>query len=131
MTSRNPQKKPAKTRKKGWKRLAAGEEDIFLGKGWDSYDPASAGGSVVIGGKEDEKQAGTERYNSTFFGTVRNASQKSTKNVQFRRICEDRQGTEVRDQMQDRDIGGSRGYLLQVKWSFGTNSNPICYGCKA
>jgi hypothetical protein len=86
---------------------------------------------VGIGGKEDKKQTGTQRYNSTFFGTMRNASQKSTKNVQFRRICEGGQGTEFGDQIQDRHIGGPWGYLLQVKWSFRTNSNPICFGCKA
>jgi hypothetical protein len=73
-------------------------------KGWDIYDHGSAGESVVIGGKEDKKQAATERYNRTFFGSRRNASQKSAKNVQFRRICENRKGKEVRDQMQDRDI---------------------------
>ncbi len=102
-----------------------------MGKGWDIYNPASAGESVVIGGKEDKKQAATERYNRTLFGSLRNASQKTAKNVQFRRICADRQGTEVRDQMQDRDIRGPRANLLQVEWSFRTNSNPICFGCKA
>ena len=35
----------------------------FWGKGWDIYDPGSAGESVVIGGKEEKKQAATERYN--------------------------------------------------------------------
>jgi hypothetical protein len=103
----------------------------YLGKEGGNYDPASAGGSVVIVGKEDKQQAGTERYNSTFLGKRRNVSQKKAKNVQFRRICEDRQATEVRDQMHDRDIGGPQGNLLQVEWSFRTNSNPICFGCKA
>jgi hypothetical protein len=49
MTFANPPKKPAKTRTTGCKRLAAGEEDGFLGKGNDNYDPASAGGLVAIG----------------------------------------------------------------------------------
>lgn len=104
---------------------------VCWGKGWDIYDPGSAGESGVIGGKEGKKQAATERYNKTFFGARRNASQKSAKNVQFRRICKERKGKEVREQMQDRDIRGSRGNLLQVEWSFRTNSNPVFFGCKA
>ncbi len=83
-----------------------------------------------IGSKEEKQQAGTERFKSTFFGTMHNAIKKPEKNVQFRRICEGREGTEVRDQLQEKDTGRSRGYLLQVQWSFGTNRNPIFLAAK-
>ena len=65
------------------------------------------------------------------FWEARNPSKKRAKIVQSRRLYKDKKGTEVREKMEDGDVGGSRDNLLQVEWSFRTNSNPICFGCKA
>ena len=43
----------------------------------------------------------------------------------------DRKGSEVRELIEDRVVGGSRGNLLEVEWGLGTFSNPISFSCKA
>jgi hypothetical protein len=55
---------------------------------------------------------------------MRNPTKQPAKNVQSRRLCVGRIGTEVREQMQDRGLGGSRGNLLQVEWSLGGLQQP-------
>ena len=102
----------------------------FWGKGWDNYDPVSAEGLVVIGVIQPITQGRTKRDKHTLFWWARNPPKKTAKIVQSRRLYENKKGTEVREKMKGRGVGGSRGNLLQVKWSFGTNRNPIFLAAK-